>query len=145
MAKQTAVTAKVLRTFRDKYTQKLRGKGTEFSCDEKRVAEINFGQPKPLVVIVGAKPQADAPTEQETTATQAAAPTEPEAETTQAAAPTEPEATPTQAEAPTEPEAPPTQAETPTEPEAPPTQAAAPTEPETKGKGKGKGAGKTDK
>lgn len=82
MAKQTAVTeavtAKVLRTFRDKYTKKLRGKGTEFSCDEKRVAEINFGQPKPLVVIVGAKPQAAAPTEPETPPTQAAAPTEPE-------------------------------------------------------------------
>ena len=123
MAKQTAVTeavtAQVLRTFRDKYTKKLRGKGTEFSCDVKRVAEINFGQPKPLVVIVGAKPQKEAPTEQEV-------------ETTQAETPTEPEETATQAETATEPET-----ETTQEPDA--------AAPEAKGKGKGKGAGKTDK
>jgi len=116
----TEVTVRVLRTFRDKYTNKLIGKGTMFPCDEKRVAEINFGQAKPIVEIVGNKKQ-----EAAQSASPAAAPGEPPA--TQGEPPAEP------GEPPAEPGEPPAaeQGEPPATPGEPPAESK-----ETKGKGK---------
>ena len=129
MAKQadgTPVKAKVLRTFRDKYTNKLVGKGTEFLCDEKRVAEINFGQAKPIVMIVGAKPEKKEPAEPEETDAQ----TTPPAGTEETDAQTTPPAGPEEADTQTPPPAGPEEADTQTPPPA--------AQEETKPKGKGK-------